>query len=326
MDPVDLKSLEGAVAALERPTWAMRIVNLIGMPIEAATKLLPARAGAIVSRATTRAVRKALVAAVSTMGKKHGGAPSKWLHRAAVAGSGGVGGFFGLPGLAVELPISTVIMLRAIADIARSEGEDLDSVEGQLACVQVFALGGRGPADDVSTAYYTVRIASRRHSEAAELIAARGSPRKGARRRRLIARIAARLIWSSAKVAAQACRSSAPPPGGDQPALREHLPNAGGISCRRLEEVRPRRRRAPTRRRQALRRSIQVRAESACAIAAGSGPSSGARHREGRGCPRRSGGSSGDTNHAQEAQDPGWAPVGGEAGRAPRVAPMAPAG
>ena len=208
MDPVDLKNLEGAVAALERPTWAMRIVNLIGMPIEAATKLLPAKAGAIVSRATTKAVRKALVAAVSTMGKKHGGAPSKWLHRAAVAGSGGVGGFFGLPGLAVELPISTVIMLRAIADIARSEGEDLDSAEGQLACVQVFALGGPGPADDVSeTAYYTVRIAlAKALSEAAELIAARGIAEEGAPVVvRLIARIAARFdLVVSEKVAAQA--------------------------------------------------------------------------------------------------------------------------
>src|SRR5512140_2178618 len=73
MDSDDLESLEAAVGALEGPTWAMRIVNLIGVPIEAATKLLPARAGAAVSRATTLAVRKALVAAVSTMGKKHRG-------------------------------------------------------------------------------------------------------------------------------------------------------------------------------------------------------------------------------------------------------------
>jgi len=208
MDPVDLQSLEGAVGALERPTWAMRIVNLIGMPIEVATKLLPGRASAIVSRATTVAVRKALVAAVSTMGKKHRGAPSKWLHRAAVAGSGGVAGFFGLPGLAVELPISTVIMLRAIADIARSEGEDVGSVEGQLACVQVFALGGRGPADDASeTAYYAVRVGlAKALADAAEHIAARGMAEEGAPVLvRLTARIAARFnVVVSEKVAAQA--------------------------------------------------------------------------------------------------------------------------
>lgn len=31
-------------------------------------------------------------------------------------------------GLPVELPFSTAIMLRSIADIARSEGEDLDDI------------------------------------------------------------------------------------------------------------------------------------------------------------------------------------------------------
>jgi hypothetical protein len=208
MDALDLKSLEGAVGALESPTWAMRVVNLIGMPIEAATKLLPARANAIVSRATTMAVRKALVAAVSTMGKKHRGRPSTWLHRAAVAGSGGVGGFFGLPGLAVELPVSTVIMLRGIADVARSEGEDLGSVAGQLACVQVFALGGPGPKDDAAeTAYYAVRIGlAKALTEAAEYIAAKGVAEEGAPVViRLIARIAARFdLVVSEKLAAQA--------------------------------------------------------------------------------------------------------------------------
>ena len=208
MDPADLESLAGAVGALENPTWAMRVVNLIGMPIEAATKLLPAKASAVVSRATTLAVRKALVAAVSTMNKKHRGVPSAWLHRAAVAGSGGGGGFFGLPGLAIELPISTVIMLRAIADIARSEGEDVASVEGQLACVQVFALGGPSPVDDASeSAYYAVRIGlAKALAEAAEYIAAKGIAEEGAPAVvRLIATIAARFdLLVSEKVAAQA--------------------------------------------------------------------------------------------------------------------------
>lgn len=208
MDPVDVRCLEAAVEALENPTWAVRVVNLIGIPIEAATKLLPTKAGALVSKATTLAVRKALVAAVTTMGKQGRRSPSTWLHLAAAAGSGGVGGFFGLPGLTVELPISTVIMLRAIADIARSEGEDVSSVEGQLACVQVFALGGSSPTDDPSeTAYYAVRIGlAKAVTEAAEHIAARGLSEEGAPVvLRLIARIAARFnVVVSQKVAAQA--------------------------------------------------------------------------------------------------------------------------
>ena len=207
MESDDLKSLEAAVGVLERPTFAMRIVNLIGVPIEAATKLLPARAGAVVSKATTLAVRKALVAAVSTMGRKHRRSTSKWLHRVVVASSGGVGGFFGLPGLAVELPISTVIMLRAIAAIARSEGEDLGDVEARLACVEVFALGGPGPTDDASeTAYYAVRIAlAKALTEAADHIAARGLAEGAPAVVRLIARIAARFdLVVTEKLAAQA--------------------------------------------------------------------------------------------------------------------------
>ena len=41
--------------------------------------------------------------------------------------SGAAGGAFGLATLPLELPVSTVIMLRSIADIAISEGEDLSS-------------------------------------------------------------------------------------------------------------------------------------------------------------------------------------------------------
>ncbi|WP_163360772.1 EcsC family protein, partial [Klebsiella aerogenes] len=64
-------------------------------------------------------------------------------HKAMAAASGAIGGAFGIATLAVELPVSTTLMLRAIAEIAREEGEDIDTPEGALACVQVFALGGR---------------------------------------------------------------------------------------------------------------------------------------------------------------------------------------
>jgi len=43
--------------------------------------------------------------------------------------------------LPIELPLTTTLMLRAIADIARHNGEDLSTLEARLACVEVFALG-----------------------------------------------------------------------------------------------------------------------------------------------------------------------------------------
>lgn len=142
MDAKDLKRLEEAVDRLESPTWTARLTDFVGMPIEWAVSRLPAQAHQMVSSAASAAIQKALGAAVSTMDRRRRGSPQRWLHRGAAAASGGVGGFFGLPGLAVELPISTVVMLRSIADVARSEGEDLGTVDAQLACVQVFGLGG----------------------------------------------------------------------------------------------------------------------------------------------------------------------------------------
>ena len=75
---------------------------------------------------------------------------SQFLHRALATASGAAGGTFGLAALPVELPVSTVIMLRSIADIARSEGEDLSDPEAALSCVEVFALGGRAGSADAS--------------------------------------------------------------------------------------------------------------------------------------------------------------------------------
>jgi len=112
-----------------------------------------------------------------------------------------------LPGLAIELPISTAIMLRSIADIARSEGENIENIDAQLACVQVFALGGSKRSDDApETGYYAVRIAlARALTEAGEFIAERGFVEEGATVIvRLIARIASRFgVVVSEKAAAE---------------------------------------------------------------------------------------------------------------------------
>jgi EcsC protein family len=72
--------------------------------------------------------------------------------------TGAVGGGFGLAALPVELPISTIIMLRSIGDIARSEGENLADPDSALACLQVFALGTRdGEASAAESGYFAAR-------------------------------------------------------------------------------------------------------------------------------------------------------------------------
>ena len=49
--------------------------------------------------------------------------------------------------------------MRSIMDIARSEGEDIYSLETQLSCLQVFALGGNTKDDNgLETSYYSTRL------------------------------------------------------------------------------------------------------------------------------------------------------------------------
>ena len=82
------------------------------------------------------------------------------LTKAAVAATGATGGAFGLAALPIELPVTTSVMLRSIAEIARGEGEDVRAPEGRVACLEVLALGGRSAADDqAEIGYFAVRAA-----------------------------------------------------------------------------------------------------------------------------------------------------------------------
>src|SRR5437899_4391228 len=84
----------------------------------------------------------------------------EFFHKVLVGTSGGIGGAFGLAALPVELPLSTAIMLRSIADIARSEGHDLKRMTTKLSCLEVFALGGTRSSDDAAeSAYWMTRAA-----------------------------------------------------------------------------------------------------------------------------------------------------------------------
>ncbi len=176
MENKEFDDLRTAVMLLEDPGAGIRLMNLIGYPIEGMIKALPGRMGRPIGKAIGNTVGQFFYAALHSMNKKKSGQPLRWLHQAMVAVSGAVGGFFGLPGLIIELPISTTLMFRSIAEIARSEGEDLSSMDTQLSCIAVFGLGGRARGDDsAEAAYYAVRAAlARTLSKAAEFIAERG--------------------------------------------------------------------------------------------------------------------------------------------------------
>jgi hypothetical protein len=188
MQPADALALSNAVRALERPSVGARIANLVGSPIERLVAMLPARATALISGAARKAIHAALGLSLRTLATHDplatGTPPSAsnlW-HKVASATSGAVGGAFGLAALAIELPVSTTIMMRSIADVARSEGADLADRQTQLECVMVLALGGSASNDDgAEVGYFAVREAmTRAVSSAAAHVARHGLTKEGA--------------------------------------------------------------------------------------------------------------------------------------------------
>jgi hypothetical protein len=204
----ELEDLRLAKRLLDNPSFAARVSGLVGAPIEKGFELLPKKWKPLVLDATRKAVEAALDVAVRTIHHDSTRKPADWWHKIAVGSTGAAGGVFGLAALAVELPVSTTIMLRSIADIARSEGEDLQSPQARFECVQVLALGGASSKDDAAeTGYFAARTAmAKAVSEAAKHVAQRGVIEKGAPALvRLIGAVASRFsINVSEKAAAQA--------------------------------------------------------------------------------------------------------------------------
>lgn len=178
----DRRDLEVAVELLESPSFVAKLSDVIGEPIEKVVSGLPVKASKRVEDVVHSALVSLMNLAGRTLGDDRPRPASTVTHKLAATVSGAIGGAFGLAALSVELPITTSIILRSIADIARSEGESLESIEARLACIEVFALGGTSQADDASeTGYYAVRTGlSQLAPRAAEQLARSGVSQKGA--------------------------------------------------------------------------------------------------------------------------------------------------
>jgi hypothetical protein len=201
----DLQALERAMRELERTSLAIRLSSILGRQAGALGSILPGNIAEIANRAAEAAVRSGLDFALRSLAGK----PLKdrrRLHKSIAVLAGAAGGAFGIASLPVELPFSTTIMLRSIADIGRSEGQDLSDPRTALACLEVFAFGGRAgssqavhcpesdqcPESDVhdsnlsdgailETGYFAIRaILAKSVSEAASYLASRGAVREAA--------------------------------------------------------------------------------------------------------------------------------------------------
>ena len=170
---------------------------MLGRRSGAIVSILPGNIAEIANRAAEAAVRSGLDFALRSLAGK----PLKdrrRLHKSLAVLAGAAGGAFGISSLPVELSFSTTIMLRSIADIGRSEGQDLSDPRTALACLEVFALGGRSRAGQaehfpganvegaslrdgavLETGYFALRaILARSVSEAASYLTGRGVARE----------------------------------------------------------------------------------------------------------------------------------------------------
>jgi hypothetical protein len=201
------QALARAVRTLENPNFAARLADYAGAPVNRVVQMLPCSASAGLSKAVETAMQKCLKTAIGSLEPASKAPPMTWFSTAVAGVTGGVSGFFGMAAVAVELPLTTTIMLRAIADIARHNGENLNTLEARLACLQVFALGARRTAVRTDLGYFAARaLMTRLTGNAAAYMVERGAAElSGAMVGGLVAEIVSRFsIVVSDRMAASA--------------------------------------------------------------------------------------------------------------------------
>ena len=168
-DDADRADLRRAARLLEESNLVLRLTSVLGRVVERVAlpgaRFLPEPARAAIRDALEQALGLSFDVAASSVARRTGlpwldrALRSRWVNMATAMASGAGGGLAGLPGVIAELPFTTTVLMRAIAQTAGEEGEDLASEEAKLECLQVFALGSPASHDDeADLGYYSVRL------------------------------------------------------------------------------------------------------------------------------------------------------------------------
>jgi hypothetical protein len=135
---------------LEKPSFVIKVTNILGKPIEIGIEALPEKAKELVASASKKSLEKALDIAIWTINSGNSGSFENgqensgwtdWGHKLLTTATGAAGGMFGIASLPIELPITTGIMLRGISSIADDYGHNLNDIKIRLECLSVFAMG-----------------------------------------------------------------------------------------------------------------------------------------------------------------------------------------
>ncbi len=157
LTPPHLQELARAVRLIEQPGLAARLAERAGQPVNRILGYLPRAAHERLNGVVKVAVWNCLKTAIGSLPRQQTRPPSILLPKLMTGLTGSVGGVFGMAALPLELPLTTTLMFRSIAEIARHQGEDLRQVEARLACLEVFALGDRRSGGDAGLGYYAAR-------------------------------------------------------------------------------------------------------------------------------------------------------------------------
>ena len=155
--PADHAALKNAVKYLEGRNFAAKLADYAGVPVNRVLGVLPKAVNKQLSGLVRSAVMKGLEVAVDTLDDKPPRSPAMGFSSFLAGVTGGVSGLFGFGALAFELPLTTTLMLRAIAEIAQHQGEDLSTLESRLACLEVFAYGAKRTDENLDVGYYAAR-------------------------------------------------------------------------------------------------------------------------------------------------------------------------
>ena len=158
LPPPQQRALAEAVTRLEHQGFAAKLADYAGQPVARVLRAMPKFATDRINRAVEVAILNCLNAAIRSIAPGSKRPPEPRASSLLAGISGGISGFFGFAALPLELPVTTTLMLRAIADIARHYGEDLSTLEARLACVEVFALGAPREGNKHHLGYYASRI------------------------------------------------------------------------------------------------------------------------------------------------------------------------
>ena len=150
--------VEAAELYVSSRSALMSFVSILGNLVHHGLRRLPEEWRNDIVNKISETLDFALRVSIARMDDRPGRKSSGGRYIAIAVATGAGGGAFGLPSVLAELPITTGLILRSIADIGRSCGERLDDPEFRATCIEVFAYGTPLDEEDEEIAFVLARM------------------------------------------------------------------------------------------------------------------------------------------------------------------------